>query len=154
MDAMLGRVLGNYELVDRLGSGGMGAVYRGVHQALQQPRAVKILRPDLANEADVVARFRREAMIAAGLRHPNIVLIYDVAEQDEMHYLIMDLLEGGTLRDIIRSSAPLPIQRAVDLLRPLASALDYAHAHGVMHRDVKPGNVMGGGDGHGPRVDF
>ena len=154
MDAMLGRMLGHYELVARLGSGGMGTVYRGVHQTLRQPRAVKVLRPDLSNEADVVARFRREAMIAAGLRHPNIVLIYDVAEQDGLHYLVMDLLEGGTLRDIIRSSAPLPIQRAVDLLRPLASALDYAHAHGVMHRDVKPGNVLVSADGHVTLVDF
>ena len=100
---MLGRVLGHCELVARIGSGGMGSVYHGVHQALQQARAVKILRPDLADEPDVVARFRREAMIAAGLRHPNIVLIYDVAEQDGLHYLVMDLLEGGTLRDVIRS---------------------------------------------------
>jgi serine/threonine-protein kinase len=154
MDTMLGRVLGHCELVARIGSGGMGTVYQGVHQALQQTRAVKILRPDLADEPDVVARFRREAMIAAGLRHPNIVLIYDVAEQDGLHYLVMDLLEGGTLRDVIRSSAPLPPERAVELLRPLASALDYAHAHGVIHRDVKPGNVMVSKDNHVTLVDF
>jgi serine/threonine-protein kinase len=154
MDAMLGRVLGHCELVARLGGGGMGTVYRGVHQTLQQPRAIKLLRPDLADEPDVVARFRREAMIAAGLRHPNIVLIYDVAEQDGLHYLVMDLLEGGTLRDVIRSSAPLSVERAVELLRPLASALDYAHAHGVIHRDVKPGNVMVSAEGHVTLVDF
>src|SRR5215218_4588372 len=123
MDAMLGRVLGHYELVARLGSGGMGTVYRGVHQTLQQPRAVKILRPDLADEPDVVARFRREAMIAAGLRHPNIVLIYDVGEHDGVQYIVMDLLEGGTLRHIIRQSAPLPVGRVIQLLAPLASAL-------------------------------
>lgn len=151
---MLGRIVGHCELVARIGSGGMGTVYQGVHQTLQQARAVKILRPDLADEPDVVARFRREARTAAGLRHPNIVLIYDVAEQDGLHYLVMDLLEGGTLRDVIRSSAPLPPDRAVKLLRPLASALDYAHAHGVIHRDVKPGNVMVGKDDHVTLVDF
>src|SRR3954453_23629136 len=124
MDAMLGRVLGNYELVDRLGSGGMGAVYRGVHQALQQPRAVKVLRPDLADEPDVVARFRREAMIAANLRHPNIVLIYDVAEDEGLHYIVMDLPAGVSPRTVIRSEPPLPIERAARLLRPLAAALD------------------------------
>ncbi|MGE3272082.1 MAG: protein kinase, partial [Chloroflexota bacterium] len=151
---MLGRVLGHYELVARLGAGGMGAVYRGVHQTLQQPRAVKILRPDLANEPDVVARFRREAMIAASLRHPHIVLIYDVAEDQDIHYIVMDLLVGGSLRDVIRSSAPLPFARAMHLLGQLASSLDYAHGRGVIHRDIKPGNVMVSADDEVTLVDF
>jgi serine/threonine-protein kinase len=154
MDAMVGRVLGNYELVEKLGSGGMGSVYRGVHKSLQQPRAVKLLRPDLANDPDVVLRFQREATIAAGLRHPNIVLIYDVGQQDDYHFIVMDLLEGGTLRDIIRSQAPMAVERAVELLRPLASALDYAHGRGVIHRDIKPGNVMVSGEGQVTLVDF
>jgi serine/threonine-protein kinase len=154
MDAMLGRVLGNYELVEKLGSGGMGSVYRGVHKTLQQPRAVKLLRPDLANDADVVTRFRREATISAGLRHPNIVLIYDVGQQDDYHFIVMDLLEGGSLRDVIRSSAPMSVEKAVELLRPLASALDYAHERGVIHRDIKPGNVMVSADGQVTLVDF
>src|SRR5687768_2213264 len=124
MDEMLGQVLGHYELVAKLGTGGMGTVYRGVHQNLRQPRAVKILRPDLTTEPDVVERFRREAMIAAGLRHPNIVLIYDVAEQAGLHYIVMDLLEGDSLRDVIRKSAPLPVEQVVALLSQLASALD------------------------------
>ncbi len=154
MDAMLGRVLGNYELVEKLGSGGMGSVYRGVHKALQQPRAVKLLRPDLANDPDVVLRFQREATIAAGLRHPNIVLIYDVGQQNDLHFIVMDLLEGGTLRDVIRSQAPMAVERAVELLLPLASALDYAHGRGVIHRDIKPGNVMVSVDGQVTLVDF
>jgi eukaryotic-like serine/threonine-protein kinase len=154
MDAMLGRVLGNYELVEKLGSGGMGSVYRGVHKALQQPRAVKLLRPDLANDPDVVKRFQREATISAGLRHPNIVLIYDVGQQDDYHFIVMDLLEGGTLRDVIRSSAPMSVEKAVELLRPLASALDYAHERGVIHRDIKPGNVMVSADNQVTLVDF
>src|SRR3954454_6293462 len=127
MDTMLGRILGHCELVARIGSGGMGSVYHGVHQALQQPRAVKVLRPDLADEPDVVARFRREAMIAANLSHPNIVLIYDAAKDDALHYIVRALLAGVSLRTVIRTEAPLPIERAARLLRTLAAALDYAH---------------------------
>src|SRR4051794_5417745 len=154
MDSLVGRALGPYELQTRLGGGGMGTVYRAMHQALQQPRAIKVLRPELATDTDVVERFRREAMIAAGLRHPNIVLIYDVAEHEDVHYMVMELLEGVSLRELVRSATPLPLDRAIRLLRPLAAALDYAHDRGIIHRDVKPGNVMIAPDDRVTLVDF
>ena len=97
MDELVGRALGPYELLDRIGTGGMASVYRGVHRALGQPRAIKILLPALAADASLVERFRSEAKIASGLRHPNIVSIYDVGEQDGLFYLVMDLVEGVSL---------------------------------------------------------
>jgi serine/threonine protein kinase len=154
MDNWVGRELGPYHLRAVLGGGGMGMVYRAMHEALQQPRAIKILRPDLAADPDVVERFRREAMIAAGLRQQNIVLIYDVSEHENIHYMVMEMLEGVSLRDLIRSATPLPLDRVVSLLRQLADALDYAHARGVVHRDIKPGNVMVAPDDHLTLVDF
>src|SRR4051812_2433277 len=154
MDQWIGRALGPYQLQAGLGGGGMGMVYRAMHEALQQPRAIKILRPDLAADSDVVERFHREAMIAASLRHQNIVLIYDVAEHDNIHYMVMEMLEGVSLRDVIRSATPVPLERVVTLLRQLADALDYAHARGVVHRDIKPGNVMVAPNDHLTLVDF
>src|SRR4051812_7009467 len=131
--------IGPYDLLGPLGRGGMGVVYRAIHRELQQYRAIKLLPAYLAADDGFVQRFKREATIAAGLRHPNIVLIYDVGqqtgEQGALHYIVMDLLEGTPLIDVIRATQPLPIPRVLRLLRPLADALDFAHARGVIHRD-------------------
>jgi WD40 repeat protein len=132
----------------------MGVVYRARHRDLQQFRAIKLLPPHFAADDSFVARFKREATIAAGLRHPNVVLIYDVGQQDDFHYIVMDLVEGRSLRDVIRADTPLSIDRIIALLRPLAQALDFAHAHGVVHRDVKPTNVIVGPDDHVTLLDF
>ena len=132
----------------------MGVVHRALHRDLQAFRAIKVLPPHLATDDSFVARFKREATIAAGLRHPNIVLIYDVGQQEEYHYIVMDLVEGRPLRDVIHADKPLPISRAIRLLRPLAEALDFAHQHGVIHRDVKPTNVIVGKDDHVTLLDF
>src|SRR5690242_3655421 len=148
------RSIGPYDLLEPLGRGGMGVVYRARHGGLQQDRAIKLLPPHLAADDSFVVRFKREATIAAGLRHPNIVLIYDVGQQDDYHYIVMELVRGRALRDVIREEQPLPITRIVRLLRPLADALDYAHAHGVVHRDVKPTNVMIGADDRVTLLDF
>src|SRR5215207_7915845 len=102
MDDLVGRALGPYELMDRIGAGGMETVYRGVHRALGQPRAIKILLPSLAADESLVERFKAEAKIASGLRHPNIVSIYDVGEQDGLFYLVMDLVEGISLGRLVR----------------------------------------------------
>lgn len=154
MDDLVGRALGPYELLDRIGSGGMATVYRGVHRALGQPRAIKVLLPSLAEDSSLVERFRTEAKIASGLCHPNIVSIYDVGEQDGLFYLVMDLVEGISLGRLLRRDKALPLDRAVRLLEQLASALDYAHGQGVVHRDIKAGNVLVGEDDHVSLFDF
>jgi serine/threonine-protein kinase len=154
VDKLSGRTLGPYELGERLGSGGMGAVYRGWHRTLRRHRAVKVLPPILAADETFVERFQREAYIAAGLRHPNIVLIHDIGEADGFHYIAMELLEGTSLRQLIEKEGRLPPARALGLLDQLASALDYAHAQGVIHRDLKPANVVVGPDDQATLVDF
>src|SRR5919205_1495820 len=108
MDPLVGRVLGPYELQGRLGAGGMGAVYLAVHRRLRQRRAVKVLPATLAADPTFVQRLEREARLAAELRHPNIVVVHDVDDHDGVHYLAMELLEGRSLRDLVREEAPIP----------------------------------------------
>ncbi|MFN8636305.1 MAG: protein kinase [Chloroflexota bacterium] len=154
LDRPNARSIGPYDLLEPLGKGGMGEVYRARHRELQQDRAIKVLPPHLAADESFVARFKREALIAAGLRHPNVVLIYDVGEQDGYHYIVMELVQGRSLREVIHADRPLSFQRAIDLLRPLAQALDFAHQRGVVHRDVKPSNIIVGADDHVTLLDF
>jgi serine/threonine-protein kinase len=154
MDNLTGRTIGPYELRDRIGTGGMATVYRGVHRALGQDRAVKILLPAHTADPTLVERFRSEAKLAASLQHPNIVSIYDVGEDDGLLYFVMDLVEGMPLGRLLDRQQPLPLGRAVNLLRQLGSALDYAHARGVIHRDVKSGNVLIGPNDHLTLFDF
>ena len=154
MDPLVGRVLGPYELQARLGAGGMGTVYRAVHRRLRQPRAVKVLPHNLAADQTFVQRFEREARLAAELRHPNIVVVHDVDDAGGTYYIAMELLEGRSLRDLIRDEAPVPLDRALGLLEQLARALDFAHGRGVVHRDIKPANVFVGAGDHVTLVDF
>src|SRR4051812_32926189 len=141
MADLTGHRLGPYELTKKLGQGGMGAVYLGIHRTLQAPRAVKVLLPSEVDEG-VVERFHREGQISASLRHPNIVQIFDVDEQDDIHFLVMELVDGASLLQVLRSGGALPLDRAGTLLRQVADALDYAHARGVVHRDIKPSNII------------
>jgi eukaryotic-like serine/threonine-protein kinase len=141
MADLTGRRLGPYDLTKKLGQGGMGAVYEGVHRTLLASRAVKVLLPTEVDEG-VVERFHAEGRISANLRHPNIVQIFDVDEEDDVHFLVMEMLEGQSLLQMLRSSGALPLERVVVLLRQVADALDYAHARGVVHRDIKPSNVI------------
>jgi hypothetical protein len=151
---LTGTRLGPYELYDMLGRGGMGAVYRARHVVLDRTCAIKVLPPNLAGDESFVQRFRREATIAGSLRHPNIVDVYDIGSEGDLHYIVMQLVEGQSLRDIIGPGRAMPIGRATRCLRPLADALDYAHAHGVVHRDIKPGNIIVGPDDTVTLVDF
>jgi tRNA A-37 threonylcarbamoyl transferase component Bud32 len=153
MADLTGRRLGPYDLTRKLGQGGMGAVYVGVHRTLQTPRAIKVLLPHEVDEA-VVERFVREGVISASLRHPNIVEIFDVGEEDESHFLVMELIEGESLLQLLRHTGALPLERAVVLLRQIADALDYAHARGVVHRDIKPSNVIVGLNDEVTLIDF
>jgi serine/threonine protein kinase len=149
------RVLGErYELGDRLGTGGMGRVFRGSDRVLGRTVAVKILAPHLAEDASAVSRFQREARSAAGLNHPSIVSVYDSGSENGWHYLVMEHVDGRTLAQIVREEGPLLPHRAAEIAAELARALSEAHAAGIVHRDVKPGNVMVTPEGQAKVVDF
>ena len=154
MDTWIGQQLGPYELRSKLGAGGMGVVYRAVHQRLGQARAIKILPAAYAHDETFVQRFEREARLASELRHPNIVMIFDIAEERGTNYIVMELLDGRSLHEVIRQDGPLPLDRAIGMLGQLAEALDFAHARGVVHRDIKPGNALVGANDHVTLVDF
>jgi serine/threonine protein kinase len=131
-----------YELSERLGSGGMAEVYLGRDRVLGRTIAVKTLLLQFASDPHFIARFRREAQSAAALNHPNIVGVYDTGSDDGTHYIVMEYIEGRTLRDVIREEGPLLPERAAELAGDVCAALAFAHSHGIVHRDVKPANIM------------
>jgi beta-lactam-binding protein with PASTA domain/tRNA A-37 threonylcarbamoyl transferase component Bud32 len=141
------RLLSNrYELGDTLGYGGMSEVHRGRDVRLGREVAVKVLRADLARDPQFQERFRREAQNAAALNHPAIVAVYDTGETRTAYgplpYIVMEYVDGRTLRDIVKSEGPLPGQRAMEIMADVCAALDFSHRHGIVHRDVKPANAM------------
>jgi CheY-like chemotaxis protein/predicted Ser/Thr protein kinase len=141
-DPRLGSVIAGYRIVERIGRGGMGVVYRAQHLNLQRRAAIKIIAPDLAESEGFRERFTREARIAAALQHPNIVTVYDAGEVDGILYLAMQYIEGNDLAAMLRKDGRLRPYRAIDVIRQVASALDAAHAMCLIHRDVKPANVL------------
>ncbi len=142
VDAHLGRVVAGYRIEERIGRGGMGLVYRAEHINLRRRAAIKIIAPELAEASGFRERFNCEARIAAALHHPNIVTVYDAGEEDGLLYLAMQYIEGSDLAAVLRSQGRLRPYRAIDVCRQVAAALDTAHAQGLIHRDVKPANVM------------
>ena len=141
-DPRLGTVIAGYRIEERIGRGGMGVVYRAEHLNLRRRAAVKIIAPDLAESDGFRERFTREARIAAALQHPNIVTVYDAGEVDGLLYLAMQYIEGSDLAAMLRDDGRLRPYRAIDVCRQVAAALDAAHAMGLIHRDVKPANVL------------
>jgi serine/threonine-protein kinase len=142
-DPLLGRVLGGrYRLTARLGQGGMGTVYRAVHTLMEKPVAVKVLRAELATDAEAVARFHREARSASKLDHDHCIRVTDFGQSDEgLLYLVMELLDGSSLGTVIRRG-PVPEARAAAIALAVAEALEHAHEAGIIHRDLKPDNVF------------
>jgi serine/threonine-protein kinase len=141
------RLLSNrYELGETLGYGGMSEVHKGRDVRLGREVAVKVLRADLARDPTFQERFRREAQNAAALNHPAIVAVYDTGETrtdyGPLPYIVMEFVEGRTLRDIVKSEGPLPAKRAMEVMADVCAALDFSHRHGIVHRDVKPANIM------------
>ena len=149
------RVLaGRYEVETLLGQGGMARVFRGTDRVLDRTVAIKVLSPQFADDDQFVARFRREAQAAAGLNHPNIVGVYDTGDQGDVHFIVMEYVEGRTLRDVIRSDGPLLPERAAEIGGAVARALSSAHEAGLVHRDIKPGNIMLTREGEVKVMDF
>ncbi len=152
MSMHAGSTLGAYHLMERIGRGGMASVYRAYHQALDRLVAVKVLPEFFAEDAIYRERFQHEAWSVARLRHPNILQVFDFGSEDGVPFIVMELVEGGTLAD--RLGAPMPLDAAISLLEPVAAALDYAHSRGVLHRDVKPTNILLREDGSPVLADF
>jgi serine/threonine-protein kinase len=154
MDDMIGKQLGNYQIVGELGRGGMAVVYRAFQPSLNRYVAIKVLPPHLGFDQEFVKRFQREALASAKLRHPNIVVIHDVGHQQGIYFIVMELLEGHTLKQIVEEEGALPVDRADRIAEQVAAALDYAHQQGFVHRDVKPANIFVGKDDHTTLTDF
>ena len=141
-DRRIGSVIAGYRIDSRIGRGGMGVVYRAHHLSLERQAALKIIAPDLAESSGFRERFSREARVAAALTHPNIVTVYDAGEVDGTLYLAMQFIEGSDLARILATDGRLKPYRAIDVCRQVGDALDAAHERGLIHRDVKPANVL------------
>ena len=154
-DPLIGRLVdGRYEVHARIARGGMATVYRALDRRLDRTVALKVMHPHLADSADFVARFRREARSAARLSHPGIVAIYDQGHGEDLSYLTMELVEGHNLRTELRRHGALPLGRALELVDGVLDAIACAHRAGVVHRDVKPENVLVQPDGRPTVTDF
>jgi formylglycine-generating enzyme required for sulfatase activity/tRNA A-37 threonylcarbamoyl transferase component Bud32 len=135
-------LLGPYVVLDRLGKGGMGTVYKAYHRKLDRIDAVKVVRDDWLENEEAVKRFDREAQAAAKLRHPNIVMVYDAGEVDDLRYMAMEYIDGSDLGRLVKGSGPLPITRACEHVRQVALGLQHIHERGLVHRDIKPSNLL------------
>src|SRR5918911_33436 len=132
-----------YRLLERVGEGGMATVYRAVDTRLGRNVAVKVLHPQFIRDEPFLQRFQQEAEFAASLgAHPNIVAIYDIGQDDTLHYIVMELVAGRSLKDLIHERAPFPVPEAFAIGQQVASALDFAHKRSLVHRDVKPQNIL------------
>jgi serine/threonine-protein kinase len=153
LDQRIGTVLGGYRILEPLGSGGTSVVYRAEHVRLGRPAALKLLAPGLG-EADFSDRFLRESQLVASLDHPSIVPVYDAGEDDGLLYIAMACVEGSDLKTLLATEGRLPTRRALRIVGQIAAALDAAHARGLVHRDVKPANVLVGADDRAYLTDF
>ncbi|MCQ6560347.1 Stk1 family PASTA domain-containing Ser/Thr kinase [Paenibacillus mendelii] len=152
---MIGHELGGrYEIITRIGGGGMALVYKAHDILLNRKVAVKVLRQQFTHDEDFIRRFRREAQSAAALSHPNVVSIYDVGQEEDTHYIVMEYVEGHNLNEIIQERAPLQTEEAVHVAVQICDALEHAHHNQIIHRDIKPHNILIGNNGRVKVTDF
>ncbi|PLR84165.1 serine/threonine protein kinase [Bacillus canaveralius] len=148
------RISGRYKILDMIGGGGMANVYLAHDMILDRDVAVKMLRLDFANDEEFIRRFHREAQSATSLVHPNIVSIYDVGEEDDLYYIVMEYVNGQTLKQYIQQNSPIPIDEALEILQQLTSAISHAHQNHIVHRDIKPHNILIDRNGNVKITDF
>jgi serine/threonine-protein kinase len=139
---MTEQMLGNYKILEKIGSGGMGDVFRGLDVMLEREVAIKSLRPELSQREDLIARFRSEAVAMGRLSHPNIATVYNFLYQDGQYFLIMEFVRGKTLAALLEQRGPMPYTGALPLLCGVLDGLEHAHRFGIVHRDIKPANIM------------
>ena len=145
---------GRYRLVRRIATGGMGAVHEAIDERLGRPVAVKLLKEEYVDDPTFVARFVREARAAAALGHPNIAQVFDSGQDGDVHFIVMEFVDGKHLGQVLREQGRLDARVAVDVVGQVCEALAVAHAAGIVHRDIKPGNVLVRADGHVKVTDF
>ncbi|MEW6207291.1 MAG: protein kinase [Acidobacteriota bacterium] len=151
---MIGTMVGSYKITEKIGEGGMGAVFRGIDVMLEREVAIKMLRPELASQPQVVERFRSEAVTLAKLNHPNIATLYSFLRQGDHFFMVMEFVRGETLDDVIRRLGAMPVEHATTLFCQALEGIEHAHKMGIIHRDIKPANMMLAMDGALKVMDF
>ncbi len=152
---LIGQELGGrYEIINRIGGGGMAIVYKAHDILLNRKVAIKVLRQQYVHDEDFIRRFRREAQSAAALSHPNVVSIYDVGQEEDVHYIVMEYIEGSNLNEKIKEKAPFHVDEAIHIASQICDALDHAHHNQIIHRDIKPHNILMGKNGRVKVTDF
>ncbi|MBM7586786.1 serine/threonine-protein kinase [Bacillus pakistanensis] len=148
------RLSGRYKILDMVGGGGMANVYLAQDMILDREVAIKMLRLDFANEEEFIKRFQREAQSATSLAHPNIVSIFDVGEEDDLYYIVMEYVDGMTLKQYIQQHSPVSVEKVLDIMTQITSAISHAHQNHIIHRDIKPQNILIDNHGNVKITDF